>query len=258
MHSCIYEGRVIHRRCTPIEHKFRYRLSMLYLDLAELPQLVRRGGLISQRRLACASMLREDHLKHMSGSLDGGTRDLVESRTGVRPRGPIRLLTQLRYFGYYLSPLNLYFCFDADGREVEAVVAEVNNTPWGEQHCYVLWEGNRASVDAGLRFVHEKAFHVSPFMDMDSHYNWKLSEPGEQLDVGITTTRDGEPFFAAQLGLHRRPLTRWQLTRSMIRYPVMTARIAAAIYYQALRLWIKKCPFYTHPKKREASSTMTV
>ena len=168
MHSCIYEGRVTHRRFSPVKHQFQYRLFMVYLDLAELPELLTRRSLISDYRSSCASFLRNDHLKDTPGLLNDATRELVEDRTGVRLRGPVRLLTQLRYFGYYLSPLNLYFCFDADGSKVETVVAEVNNTPWGEQHCYVLWEGNRAAPDAALRFTHEKSFHVSPFIDMDA------------------------------------------------------------------------------------------
>ncbi len=251
MHSCIYEGRVAHRRHSPLTHQFDYRLYMAYLDLDELPQLLAHPSIISTRRYAPASFDRDVHLRETTGPLGEATRQLVEDHTGVRPQGPIRLLTQLRYFGHFFSPLNLYYCFDANGEDVDAVVAEVSNTPWGEQHCYVLWEGNRVAHDAGLHFMHPKSFHVSPFMDMNMDYRWRLSEPRSNLKVHLANLSDGEMIFDATMSLTRRPLTRQKLTAMFLRYPMMTAQITAAIYWQALLLWWKKCPFYSHPKKRE-------
>ena len=99
--------------------------------------------------------------------LADAVRNLVEERTGWRPVGPIRLLTLLRNWGYYFCPLCLYYCFDRSGQTVDAVVAEVSNTPWHERHWYVLWQGNRIGEPSQLRFRHPKGFHVSPFMDMD-------------------------------------------------------------------------------------------
>ncbi len=255
MHSCIYEGRVTHQRFRPVTHQFQYRLFMVYLDLAEMPATLRSAG-ISHRRWAAASFVRDDHLKANAGSLEEAARELVESETGRRPSGPIRLLTQLRHFGQYFSPLNLFFCFDSAGEKVEFVVAEVNNTPWREQHCYVLWEGNRTTPADDLRFVHEKSFHVSPFMDMDADYDWQLSKPAASLDVQVTNTHSGQPLFSAELAMKRRPLTRWQLTLATIRTPWIPVKILVAIYFQALRLWMKKCPFYPHPSKRQATAPL--
>jgi DUF1365 family protein len=222
---------------------------MVYLDLAELPDLV------PQRRFGAATFLNSDHLKQFDGPIDSSVRDLVEQRTGVRPRGAVRLLTQLRYFGYYFSPLNLYYCFDEDDIGVESIVAEVSNTPWGEQHCYVLWEGNRRDRSGGLEFSHEKSFHVSPFMDMDVSYAWRMSQPDSNLLAHIENHRGGEPFFSASLALKKQPFSQRNLTRMLMSYPLMTARITAAIYYQALKLWWKKCPYYPHPKKSETLKT---
>jgi hypothetical protein len=170
----------------------------------------------------------------------------------MRPEGPIRLLTQLRYFGYYFSPLNLFYCYDEEGLRIEAVVAEVNNTPWNEQHCYVLWQGNRIAGERRLRFRHPKAFHVSPFMGMESQYDWRLSEPGEHVVVHIATSQQGQRQFDASMSLRRRPLARAELRSALIRYPWMTARIMTAIYYQAWRLWLKKVPFFPHPRASAA------
>jgi DUF1365 family protein len=222
---------------------------MVYLDLAELSDLV------PQRRFGAATFLRSDHLKQSYGPIDTSVRDLVENHTGTRPRGSIRLLTQLRYFGYYFSPLNLFYCFDEDGSRVESIVAEVSNTPWSEQHCYVLWEGNRTEALGDLQFTHEKAFHVSPFMDMNVNYDWRLSEPGTNLLARIHNHRGDDPFFTASLALKRQAFSKRNLSRMLIRYPIMTAHITAAIYYQALKLWWKKCPYYSHPKKSETVQT---
>ncbi len=239
-----------------MKHRFQYRVYMLYLDLGELDEWTGKG-LISTRKFAAASFLREDHLhgEPTDRPLDECVRDLVQRRTGHRPDGPIRLLTQLRYCGHFFSPLNMYYCFDTTGRRVEYMVGEVNNTPWGEQHCYVLWDdnrssskGRRSSSKGRMEFRHAKDFHVSPFIDMQMHYRWRLRQPGSWLSMGISTEDKQGVLFDAGMTLQRRSLDRGQLRRVLLRYPLMNVRIVAAIYHQALKLWWKKCPFYPHPK----------
>ncbi len=252
MESCIYEGRVSHARLGAIEHRFRYSFFMMYLDLDELPALVKRHWVLSHARFAPAAFRREDHLGDRKTPLADAIRDLVENETGRRPSGPIRLLTQLRYWGYYFSPLNLFYCFDREGGRVDAIVAEVSNTPWGERHCYVLCDQNRQGAE-GLRFRHPKTFHVSPFMGMEADYVWSLNLPAEHLKVSIESRRGDQTMFRAAMSLDRRQITGWQLTRTLLRYPVVTAKIIAAIYFEALRLWWKKCPYFPHPQKSEQS-----
>ena len=159
-------------------------------------------------------------------------------------------MTGLRCFGYYFSPLNLFYCFDPNGKTVETVVAEVSNTPWRETHYYVLSDANRVGTSGRLHFSHPKGFHVSPFMKMDLQYEWQLSQPGSRLAVEITNRQGTETVFQAGLTLSQRSLGRWPLFRMLFRYPWMTGRVALAIYYQAFRLWRKKCPFYPHPRHR--------
>ena len=248
MLSGIYEGHVRHRRLSPAEHRFQYGLYLLYLDLDELPSLLKGGFGLSQARFSPASFCRQDHLGDPVIPLADSVRDLVKERTGWIPTGPIRLLTLLRCFGYYFNPLSLYYCFDAAGQSVGAVVAEVTNTPWLERHWYVLWEGNRVGRPSQLRFRHPKDFHVSPFMDMDADYEWHLSRPGPRLSVCIDSRRAGQRIFDVTMLLKRRELSRGSMAFVLMRHPWMTLRVTQAIYGQAVRLWWKKCPFYPHPK----------
>jgi len=224
---------------------------MVLLDLDEVPALLRSGHGLSGTFLAPASFRRADHLGDPQLPLADAVRDLVEQRTGWRPAGPIRLLTLLRNWGYYFNPLSLYYCYGPADEEVEAVVAEVTNTPWRERHWYVLWQGNRVGTPPQLRFRHPKEFHVSPFLDMDLTYEWHIHVPGEHLSVALSDFRGQERVFAASFSLKRRELTRGNVLRSLVRFPWLTARVVQAIHWQAFRLWWKKCPFYPHPKHRQ-------
>lgn len=239
MKSCLYTGWVQHRRHAPHPHVFRYPLFMVCLDLDELDHVFARHWCWSARRPAIARFRREDHFGDARVPLDQTVRDLVQARTGHRPEGPIRLLTHLRYFGYVFNPVSFFYCFDAADARVETMVAEVSNTPWGERHCYVL---------DGLAGETDKAMHVSPFMPMDLRYEWRFTEPAERLHVHMRLKRANETLFHATLALVREPIGNGVL----IRFPLMTAKVIAAIHWEALRLWFKRTPLHTHPTKAKA------
>ncbi len=252
MKSAIYSGTIQHRRFEPASHEFSYRMFMLYLDLDELDEVFDGSRLFSGKGRALAEFRREDHLGDSDIPLDEAVRGLVEERTGHRPTGPIRLLTHLRYFGYVFNPVSFYYCFNRQDSELETIVAEVNNTPWGEQHCYVLptAENEASSLQKRqgmIMFSPAKEMHVSPFMPMDMDYDWRFRAPSDDLGVHMTNYRKNEKVFDATLKLKRVPLTSSSLARSLASFPFMTLKVITAIHWQALRLWFKKVPFHPHP-----------
>jgi uncharacterized protein len=237
--SCIYEGTIRHRRREP-QRSFEHRIALFYLDLDELPCLLD-GGLIA-RRAGALRFRRQDYLGDRAVPLEQSVRDVVEMRTGVRPDGPIRVLTQVRSFGHCFNPVSFYYCFDGTGRG-RAVVAEVTNTPWGERHAYVL-PGGGGEVDF------DKALHVSPFMGMQQRYTARAPAPGQRLVAHIESRGPGGAAdFDATLALRRRELTRRSAAGLTARYPLANVRVLALIYSHALRLKLAGAPVYGHPRE---------
>lgn len=239
---------MLHRRRRPVSHAFSMRHWMVYLDLAELDRVFAGRWLWSTSRPALARFRREDHLGDPLVPLDVAVRDLVEERSGRRPDGPIRLLTNLRHAGYVMNPVSFHYCFAANGRDLAAIVADVTSTPWHERHQYVL---PVASPARRLSFSATKRMHVSPFHAMELEYRFGFVRPGASLAVRIETEDRGEgPLFDAVLALRRRAITGASLARTLLRDPVPTARVAANIYWQAFRLHRKGAPYHPHPRLR--------
>jgi hypothetical protein len=249
MHSCLYTGQVGHQRLTPVGNAFHYSLFFLYLDLSELETVFASRWLWSVERPNWASFRRVDHFRPESMPLDSAVRDEVERQLGRRPQGPIRLLTHLRYLGYCFNPISIYYCFAQDGQTLEAFLIEIHNTPWGEEYLRAFDALAEERDGEWHLYRLDKEFHVSPFMPMDIAYDWRFTAPAEQLAVRMTNTRQGAELFNASLHLQQQPLTGGNLAKTLLRWPFMTAKVIAAIYWQALRLKWKGVSFCAHPEQ---------
>jgi len=220
---------------------------MLYLDLDELPGLFDGWGIASARGRAPAEFRRADHLGDPARPLAQEIRSLVAAELGRAPAGPVRLLTGMRTLGAHFDPVCFYFCFDGAGARVEAIVAEVTNTPWGECHAYVLAPDAARAAGSIMRGRFEKRFHVSPFMGMDHTYAWRITEPGVQLIVHVESERGGRPAFEATLSLARRALSARSLAGLLARHPLLPARILTRIYANGLAVWAKGAGYHPNP-----------
>ncbi|MGI9184663.1 MAG: DUF1365 domain-containing protein [Solirubrobacteraceae bacterium] len=241
--SCLYAGTIRHRRHEP--HKeFSHRLTLAYIDLDELDGLL--GGRLVKSRPGLLRFRRRDYLGDPAQPLAAAVRDRVLELSGRRPDGPIRVLTQLRSWGQCFNPVSFYYCLDAAGEEVDAVLAEVTNTPWGDRHSYLLRRG--ADPHAVLHGTFAKQLHVSPFMGMDHVYEARATAPDRSLSVHIESQREDKTVFDATLALHRVPLNQASAARLAVRYPLATARVLALIYGHAIGLKLAGARVHPHPR----------
>ncbi len=244
--SAIYEGWIRHRRYASAEHTFSYRMFQMYLDLGELDRIFRNRWLWSIDRLNIASFRRKDYFGNPDIPLDQAVRDRVQSELGIRPTGPIRLLTHLRYFGIGFNPVSFYYGYEDDGKTLAWILAEITNTPWNERHAYFLPVSTAQKHGNAMHWQFDKAFHVSPFLPMDRRYDWRFEVPQDSLRVHMNVTGQQRDFDAT-LVMRRYPLNGNTLASCLTRYPYMCAKVMFGIYWQAFLLICKRVPFFSHP-----------
>lgn len=247
----LYTGQLRHRRFTPRPHAFTYDIFMALIDIDQVEAQMRVSRLTSYNRFNWATFDERDHLGAPTRPLRTRLADSAAAAGVALPDGPIYLLTHLRYLGFNFNPISFYYCYDREGG-LRAVLNEVNST-FGEQRCYWIDAARATRGPNGLRHRTAKTMHVSPFMSMDVDYEFALTEPGDSLVAHMNTFHQHEgverPYFDATLTLARRPWTASEVRRALRRHPLMTAKVVAAIHWEALRLWLKGVPHYDPPAK---------
>ncbi|HEX8593181.1 MAG TPA: DUF1365 domain-containing protein [Pseudomonas sp.] len=244
MNSALYSGWISHRRFAPKAHDFRYRIGLLYLDLDEQSDVLGLSPLAGRQRFAPFSFRETDYLHALTGSgmpLIQAVRERVGAALGHVPMGNVCLLTQPRSWGLAFNPVSFFYCHEANGT-LAAILCEVTNTPWGERYHYVL----PADGDGHQHFAVAKAFHVSPFLPRDLEYRMSFSQPAARLGVHMADWQGELKMFDATLSLQRQDLNRRSLHRYLLTFPWMTAKTCLAIYWQAVRLFIKRIPIFPH------------
>lgn len=227
---------------------------MVYLDIDRIPELMAVSGFTGYNQWNWASFEERDHFGDASVPL---RERLAEDarRAGVElPDGPIYLLTHLRYWGYNFNPISFFYCYDRAG-ELRTVLAEVNNT-FGETRNYWLSAANQIPGENSLHYRCGKAMHVSPFMPMELDYDFILTAPGEKLVAHMNTLRAGAANFDATLTLAYEPWSSGAIERALLRHPWMTVKVIAAIHWEALRLFLRKVPVFTHPSRRKEAEVL--
>lgn len=245
----IYNGVIRHRRYTPFEHFFSYPLFMVYVDISKVNKILETSLIWNINKPALISFYRKDYHGEPTKPLDKAVRDTIYKKTGKRINGPIRILTHLRYFGFCFNPVSFYYCFNTSDSKLEMIMAEVTNTPWNERYSYIIDKKMLSGSKKNLVAELEKKLHVSPFWGMDHQYEWLFSEPDESLLVNMKNFKSGMKVFDATLTMKRKALTIKNLLISVLRFPFITLLVVYRIHWQALKLWIKKAPFFPYPSK---------
>lgn len=253
MNSCLYKAKVMHHRLAPKQHRFHYNVFMFYLDLDEIDLLHKRLKWMSRNRFNLFNFRDKDHLQ-LPGHNPAASNNIRSHiaayllQQGINiGNGRIMLLTNLCTLGYQFNPVSFYFCYGEDGQPLCSVV-EVGNT-FGEMKPYFL--GRDAKTAIGFKLNTAKYFYVSPFIDMDTNFDFDLPLPDEKLQLRIDDfDKQGDRFFISTLSGVRKPLTDANLLLYFISFPLITLKVIGLIHWQALKLWLKKLPYHkkdAHP-----------
>lgn len=248
LNSAIYQGSTYHKRFKPKVHTFTYPIYFLWLDLDEIPLLHQNIKHFSNKKWSIASFNEADyqpadlmHNHKFESRLKQNILNKAYSLGETAQIDQVFLLGQIRTWGLYFSPVNFYYLYQQG--QLISILAQVSNTPWNEKHFYLVpFQENTYTCD--------KTFHVSPFNNLEMQYAWKTSDPNQDLHLQIDNIKDGKLFHAG-ISLKRQPLTNKNFNRLLIKFPWMCVKTIFAIYWQAVKLWLKGIPFYGYVEHKK-------
>ena len=247
MESSIYIGKLRHRRFSPKSHEFTYPLFMVFLDIDQLPELMKVSPVAGYNRWNWASYHERDHFGDPSKTLrERVQKDALGNGVDLSD-GKIFLLTHLRYLGYNFNPVSFYYCYDR-AEKLKMILAEVSNT-FGETENYWLNSSREQPAGENLKYRFPKTFHVSPFLKLVHEYEWTFTPPSERLISQCVSHENGRAIFDSTLKLQRRDWSRTELNRTLAQYPWLTMKVIAGIHWEALKLLLKRVPVVSHPGK---------
>ena len=245
MNSAIYTGKVRHRRFKPNPHSFKYRVYLNWLDIDEVDKVFTIPFILGNGKVpSLISFNRKKYMSPEKPDLKEAAKDKIEEKLGFRPDGKVFILTSLQYLGFCFNPVSFYYAYDSN-EKLSAVAAEINNTPWDERFTYCLDLRNKS------QHAFEKEFHVSPFMPMDINYKWFFPKPEKNLAVHMQNFQDNELNFDATLKLKKKKFSKLTMLKYSMLMPLIPFKVVVGIYWHALRLWLKKVPFYSNPKNQD-------
>jgi len=250
MNSSIYNGTVIHKRFKPKKHFFRYSVFSLFIDLSELNQLDNSIKFFSFNKFNLISFFEKDHGDRDGSSLIKWVKKNLNENNISSENIKIKLLCYPRILGYVFNPLSVFFIYNSKNKLI-SILYEVKNT-FGEQHTYIF----KVEDDLNL-FQHNcsKKFHVSPFIEMNCNYFFRILKPGEKISVIIDQYHSNEKILYASQDGKRADFNSKELLKSYLKHPLMTFKIISAIHYEAFKLWTKGIKFIS--KKFKLKNNIT-
>ena len=242
MNSCIYNGIITHHRFKPVKHSLKYKTFSLLLDLDEVESLTKKISIFSLNKFNIFSFYNKDHGARDGSSLKQWVLENIKKFNINSNITQIKLLCYPRIFGYVFNPLSIFYCYE--GNRLKVIFYEVKNT-FNEQHTYIFKIKNNENIEQKCK----KKFYVSPFMDMETYYNFKLINPNEKLSVFIKQTDKKDIILTATQTGDKKEFTFKQLIFNFIKYPFMTLKIITSIHNEALLLWKKGAIYRKRDKK---------